>query len=458
MEAANRGACAVHNRWIVPLFVLAITVIGPLLGREYGRYLLGLYVLLLPWMLMSHLPRPHLAPFIYVYLAANAFAFVLHFGDLDSMLNAGSLVLAITTTAVAAYHSVRGCGAKTADHALEKWLWIALVVSFFISSLLTAVNWPTAPDYYFWEVFYSDKRLLLLNADAVGHSASLWIIALLAAFAAHRVFAEKREKAVWLILLVILIIFLLSTKSRLALFYVVNLFVMVLAYKRVPFFRPMVLFVPAVFSIGIIFASISPGIGSEINLLARAVQQEVGNWLRVTPGEDSRFSVFSGRDVLNEALISASIENPVRGLGDKADILTYGVDDDGSIAYEADRALASTESVLRLAVKYGWPYFIALAAFLWSVPFLVRRLPRQEQILKVGLWGICIQSIAIQGGMEVFYGISGLFLFLLALLTFQGAGVGSGRALVVRPPEIDGITGRNRFNARPHSIWARDDG
>lgn len=408
--------------WLVPLFVLALTLVGPLLGREYGRFLLVFYVALIPLVLSRPLPKPRCAPFLYLYIAANALALVLHIGSVESILNSGSLLVSVVAIAGAAYYCARRHDDPVVDRSLEKWLWISLGLAFCLSILLTAVGWPTAPDYFPWEAFYTDKRLLLINGDSVGHTASLWVLAFLGAFTVHRLGTQARYRTAATMLLAALVLLLLATKSRLALLYVLNLLLMGLAYKRVPFARVLLMVVPSAYSVVFLLLAVSPELGAGVNLAAQAAQREVGDWIRITPGEESRATVFAGRDILNSALRSASMENPLRGMGDGADILQYGVDQDGYIAYDPDHKQAGTESVLRLAVKYGWPYFAALVLFLGSIPFALKKFSPREHILKMGIWGMCVESITSQGGMEVFYGTSGLFLFLLSLALFQASG------------------------------------
>lgn len=422
MHARVRGTQAAKGvPWLVPLFILALTLVGPLLGREYGRYLLAFYVALIPLVLSRALPAPRRVPLLYLYIAANALALILHAGDLDSILNVGSLLVSVIAIAGTAYYCASRHDNRLVDQSIEKWLWISLSLSFLVSILLTAVGWPMAPDYFPWEAFYSDKRLLLIAGEGVGHSPSLWALAFLAAFTIHRFGIQRRYKAALVLVLAALVLLLLATKSRLALLYLLNLLLMALAYKKVPFARILVRVVPAAYAVAFLLLAVSPELGAGVNLAAQAAQREVGDWIRITPGEESRATVFAGRDVLNRALRSASMEKPMQGLGDGADILQYGVDEDGNVAYDPDHRRAGSESVLRLAVKYGWPYFAALAFFLGSIPFQLTKLPPRERILKGGMWGMCVESIASEGGMENFYSVSGLFLFLMCLFLFQAS-------------------------------------
>jgi hypothetical protein len=404
---------------VLSVFVLVLTLLGPLLGRAYGKYLIVFYLAYVPWVLTHPIPKPRRVPFLYLYLAVNALALVVHLRDLDSVLNAGSLLVSVVAIAGAAYYCVRGSGSRGLDGSLERWLWISLGLAFVFSIILTGLGWPTAPDYFPWEAFYSQKRFLLINGDRVGHTTSLWVMAFLSAFTVHRLSTERKHKIGLVVLLYALVLCLLATKSRLALIYIINLVVMWLAYRNVPFLRGLVFAVPGAYAVLFVLVAVSVQLGIGINLAAHTVQDHVGEWVRVTPAEEFRATVFAGRDILNQALLPASWEKPLQGLGDDADILSYGVDADGYIAYNEDRKKANTESVLRLAVKYGWPYFGVLVMFLASIPWALRRLKKREQILKVVLWGMCVESIASGGGMEVFYGTSGLFLFVLCLVLFE---------------------------------------
>lgn len=411
--------CYEKGPFFVPLFVLALTVLSPILGREHGRYLLALYVVIFPWVLSRPIPKPHLVPFLYVYITANVFALIAHLNVTASVLNAGSLLISVVAIAGAAYSCVRNYGTQRIDRAMERWLWVSFVLSLFFSVALTGAGWATAPSYFPWEAFYSEERLLLINDEGVGHTPSLWVIAFLAAFTIHRICIRKSHRIFFVALLGLLVVCLLATKSRLSIIYMANLLVMGLAYKKLPLARAAVALIPAAFAVFFLSVSIMPQLGAGLDVAARSVQQTVGNWLRLTPGEDTGATVFAGRDILNQALVSASLSKPLAGQGDDADILAYGVDDNGDVAYDPDRMQANTESPLRLSVKYGWLYFAMLLLFLGSIPFAIMQLPMHERILKLGLWGMCVESIVSQGGMEVFYNISGLMLFMLCIFLFE---------------------------------------
>lgn len=405
----------------MPLLVLTLTVLSPILGRDRGTYLLVLFVILVPFVLVQPLPKPRLAPFLYIYLYANVLAIIAHLASLDSVLNAGSLVVSILAISGAAYLSVRRHTKRPVEHSLELWLWISLALSLFLSVTLTASGWPGAPDYFPWESFYSEKRFLLINGAGVGHTPALWVAAFLGCFTAYRLATARRYRALFIVLFGLLVACLLATKSRLSLLYVVNLFIMLLAYRRFVLARYAVFLIPVVFSFFFLSASFVPQLSVGVDIAAHSAQQAVGDWLRLTPREESGVTAFSGRDILNRALMSASLEAPLTGQGDDADILAYGIDTDGDIAYDSRYKRAGVESPLRLAVKYGWLYFFALIVFLGSIPLALMKLRGNDKILHLGLWGMSVESIASQGGMEVFYGISGLMLFLLCISLFRAA-------------------------------------
>jgi hypothetical protein len=429
----------------MPLFILMLTVVAPLLGREYGRYLLVFYIALIPFVLSHPIPNPQRVPFLSLYIAANMLALLLHLGSTASVLNAGSLVVSILAVAGVAYYCVLRNDIPLVYHSLERWLWISLILSLFLSIALTAVSWPTAPNYFPWEALYSDKRFLLINGDGVGHTVSFWLMSFLAAFTVYRLATKKVHRAGLAALLVMLLLCLVATKSRLALLYVINLLVMGLAYKGVPLMRSFVFLIPGGFSIAFLLLSAFPMLGVGVDLAARAAQQEIGEWVRITPEKESRATVFAGRDLLNQALLDVSSEKPLRGHGDDVDILLYGVDAKGYVATDSMHTMANSESPLRLVVKYGWPYFGVLTIFLVSVPLALKRLPKPERILKVGLWGMCVESIASEGGMENFYGVSGLFLFIICLMLFE--------AILKPSPAITVV--RLKYNGLDRSVVGR---
>lgn len=404
---------------LIPMFIVATTILSQLLGPAYAKYLLAFYVIIFLLVIVRPNPHPRWVPFLSLYVLANGLAILLHLQNIESVLNAGSLVVSIVSIAGAAYMVTRQSDLNSVDLSLEKWLWISLGASFFISTALTAIKWPTAPVYFPWEAFYTDKRLLLIYGTQIGHTPSLWVSAFLAAFTLHRLASQKRNRLGLTLILGFLVICLIATKSRLALVYILNILVMALAYKKIPITRALVYSLPAIFSLAFLLFSIFPNIGTLVNSTAQVAQQIVGDKVRITPETQAGVTVFSGRDVLNRAMLSASFEKPFQGLGDEADILLYGITREGKIAKDPDQKLANSESVLRLAIKYGWPYFFVLTLFLASIPFWLMRLPRADQVLKVGLWGMCVESIATQGGMEIFYDISGLFLFLLCIFMFE---------------------------------------
>ncbi|HEX7043749.1 MAG TPA: hypothetical protein VF203_03950 [Burkholderiales bacterium] len=206
---------------------------------------------------------------------------------------------------------------------------------------------------------------------------------------------------------------LLATKTRLALVYLVNTALMVAACWRIPLSRTALFLAPIAFSAGFLLLAVSPV--DAVNDAAKQLQGLVPS-IRITP---ETAGAFSGRDILNKELLAASLQSPLTGLGDSAEILNRGVDREGGVAI--DKPVARSESVLRLAVKYGWPYFGLVMLFFLSVAAAFASFPRRKQILALGIWGMCLESIFTNGGAEQFYGISAVFLFFLTVFYFQAS-------------------------------------
>lgn len=414
-----------YGRVIALVFVVVglVVILFPLLGRAYARYGLLFYCGLLALVLRYPFARPSRVPLLYAYFGANAFALVLHINDLASVLNAGSILVSVAAISGAAHYAVYRYGRELTDLSLEASLWFFFALSFVLSILLTLMGWPAAPEHYPWEAFYTNQRLLLISGEGVGHSPILWVTAFLSAFVLRRIFAEHRIRLLMIVLLLVLLSCLVATKSRLAFVYLAQLAIMALAYRRLSFARSMLVVFPIAFGFWFVVSSLFPGIVVQIDSLADRAQGAVGESLRVTVSKNlAGANVFAGRDVLNQTLLDASLEKPLRGQGDGAEILNFGVDVNGLVAYDPERMKAGTESILRMPVKYGWPYFLILLFFMLSLPRSYRNLGYEDEILKVGVWGMCIQSISSQGGMEVFYGNSGLFLFVFCLFLFQSLG------------------------------------
>lgn len=404
---------------LITSIVCSITVICPLLGRGDGKYFTVLYAAILLWAAGRPFPSLRAAPTVYLFILANILVAVFHLDDARTFVNAGAVVVSVIALVAVAYHCIRRYGSEAVYLALEKALWISLIISFVLSVGLTEMGAAVAPRYFPWEAFFSKARLLLISGQDVGHTPSLWLFAFASAFTLHRVMQAKRLLWGLLALLVLLGILLLATKSRLALVYIVNLFVMGLAYKRVAFTRALVIILPVMFCTWFLVYTLMPSTTENVTNLATDIQKTVGEDIRIVPKKGSGATILAGRGVLNRALFKASMHEPVIGLGSNADILLYGVDSEGNIAYDKARRVAGTESALRLAVKFGWPYLASVAVFLLTVPLYMNKFGRAGWILKAGLWGMCIESIVLEGGMEVYYGVSALFLFILCLIVFE---------------------------------------
>lgn len=403
--------------WLVFLFCIG----APLLP-EYSKYFVFLYAILVFGIaLKNRIPKPRRFMSLYAYLGINCFALLAHTNDIDSVVNAGSLVVSILAITGVGYFLVAHYDNSACHRIMVRSLAVSLAVSFVLSIILTATGWPTAPAYFPWESLWTENRLLLLVGGDVGHAPVLWLCAFLMAFLLHDIFTGRRQRAINVALLIFLVVLLLATKSRLAIVYLVQLLITALAYKRIPFARPATLAFPVIFVVFFLSASMSPALGIAITTTAHAVQKYVGDTVRLTPSKDSGATALAGRDLLNQALVVESLKQPLIGLGHSAPVLLYGVTRNGDLTSQStDSKMAASESVLRIPVKYGWPYFGVLVAFLFSIPFAMRGFKDNAWLLRISIWGMCLESVISEGGMEQYYGIQGLFLLVLSIFYFQG--------------------------------------
>ena len=128
---------------------------------------------------------------------------------------------------------------------------------------------------------------------------------------------------------------------------------------------------------------------------------------------------FSGRDKLNQYLLSEISKKPFFGIGHTDDVFKYGVGTDLNIAYDLKKS-ASSESIIVIAAKYGLPYFLILMIFIIFIPFTFYNLKKNELALFQNFWSIIFISVMSSGGLLSMYGISGFYFLILCILYFFG--------------------------------------
>ena len=146
------------------------------------------------------------------------------------------------------------------------------------------------------------------------------------------------------------------------------------------------------------------------------LQKAIPSLRIVASTQSSSISAFNGRDVLTNALLSSFSQQPWFGMGHSAPILRYGVDANGYVAYYSENHIATSESMLRMLVKYGVFYFGILLSFT-----LIPLIRAFKGYYKDNTFVISICSIILISGLngnifENLYDISALFAILI--LTF----------------------------------------
>jgi hypothetical protein len=288
------------------------------------------------------------------------------------------------------------------------------------SPILTAIHFQGAPPFYPWEAITGDHRFLIMVAgdhppDQIGHSPILWVVAFLAAFVLQDIYFAKRPKMVRFFMLIPLVAILLLTKTRIALLYLFLLGLAILAYKHILRSRVFLAAIPVLIVLLYFATSVIVPLKQPVFTLTAELQKQWPSLRIQGEGTDA----FTGRDILNRALLSASMERPWTGLGHSAPLLQFGVRADGSTNFgsNGEKSISSIESGLRMAVKYGWPYFAAQLLFMvWPLVMALRNRYR-DNIFVITVTGMILVSVCTEGGMELFYDISALFLLLL--LTFH---------------------------------------
>jgi hypothetical protein len=345
-------------------------------------------------------------------------ALIVHIADAASVANLVGLLISLFAIVTAAWY----CSAQDSpagwNARIYSALWAMLLLSLIVSIFLTSISWPTAPDYYPWAAFFSEARLLLISGENVGHSPVLWLIAFVAAFYLYRAVSGSMPVAVTYSVLIILVVSMLATKSRLALVFVALLVVQWLASKGLRGARVTLVALPIVFSGVFFYLALDDKANHALQIGLGAVQASIGSWVRITPSVGNRVEAFAHRDILTKRLREESAEKPFVGLGHGAAVLKYGIDRHGKITSREAHRVASSESPLRLAVKYGWIYFAAVLIFVISAPYFFRQLPALERDPWITVWGMSLISVTTNGGMENYYGMSGFFLFMLVLPMF----------------------------------------
>jgi hypothetical protein len=403
------------------IFMLGLLVIGPVSLSSNMRFFSILYFGLFPFLLLTTwIPRLYFRRMwsFWLLIVVHLITLLFYFGDRPSSINLITLTLSYVSIFYLVSKASDSCADLVIVNTIFKYIGWVLVISFLISPVLTLLHWPSnAPTYFPWEALFSDKRLLILIGQDVGHSSVLWLMAFTAAFAMSGQFgANKRSKLARSLLILALVFGLIETESRLALIFVCILMMAWLSYRKViskRLYATAILVMPLLY-----FASIAiPSINERTIELTENLQSSLPG-VRISASSDAQgtAAVYSGRFVLNIMLMDAVAEHPWFGIGHSDDRLKFGVNKDGSIAFGEDK-VSLTESGLRMLAKYGAIYYLSVLVFV--ITPIVRSVNGyySDNIFVISITGMILLSGMGASSFENLYGMSGLF--VLILLSFH---------------------------------------
>jgi hypothetical protein len=354
-------------------------------------------------------------PMFYMYMSLIVVMAFVH-PHLSSVLNLGSMFVSMYVIALVARKSVIdlpvGCFEKFIGVVLAAEIFLVMI----ISSLLTALSVKGAPNYFFWDSFISNKRLLLMNG-AAGQTITTWLIPFSFVYFSCSLRASHKINFWLFMLLITYAILEVYSRNRIALIfigimlaaYVIRVIKFKHSLKAYIFIWPMIM---ASF-IAVLFYSLIPfssGIHAYLVESMSAAQKALPEVRIYSPG----YGITTGRDILNAALFKVSMNNPFTGYGNNAGILKYGVTKFGAIAYHA-KHVADSESSFRLAVAYGWFYYFSVLALILS-PLVNKGWKNVAAVFTVL---IVLFTFIFEGAFENLYGQGSIFMFLILSYYFR---------------------------------------
>lgn len=351
------------------------------------------------------------------FLIYHVFLLFIHINDSASVVNLGALFTGYSGLYLMLIYFKTTIGLQKTEKLFFYSVVMISVISIPISTILTYLNWPTAPSYYPWESIVGSYRFILISGHGVGHSAQMWLMAFAILYIIHNMASTKKIKFWAIVLSIIYIYLLIQTKSRMGLAFASIILCMPLAYL---FNRTMVVvFYGVIATLLLIYiGSVNLNFKNEVINTAYVIQ-EIFPYQRILGSERPDSYFFTGRDILNQALFSYSFDNAFFGLGDGHPIFDFGVDKDGNIPLFDWQKIASSESALNLAAKYGYPYLLFVFVLVAKPLFNTMRSKNKDNIL--AFFVLCIIMITFSGsGLFLnLYGINGIFMFLILLYTLK---------------------------------------
>ena len=406
---------------LVFFVMLGLMIIAPIFLSSDARYFSFIYAIIIPILLLTaKIPSLHLRRMwcFWLLISSHLIALLVYIGDVPSAINLITLILSYLSIFYLVSKSVEVYGDLVFERMVFKYVGWILIIMFSLSPVLTLLHWPAnAPEYFPWEALYTDKRLLLIIGQNVGHSNSMWLMAFTAAYIMSYNFRVRHRH--WKVGIIFLVLFLLwmliETKSRLALVFISIIVMAWLSYRKLlpsSLYAVIILITPLLYFGSIVI----PSIKYETISLVENIQSNLPS-IRLAASSDLQgtASVYSGRYVLNTMLIGAAKEGPWFGVGHSDDRLIFGANKDGFAAAGEDVAVAKSESGLRMLAKYGVIYYSILLLFVIMPIVRAVRGYYIDNIFVITICGIILLSGIGASTFENLYGISGLYAIILLL-------------------------------------------
>ena len=342
--------------------------------------------------------------------------FVYYSTDLKSLFNISQIFVGIIFFSSLALLIVKNFKILEIIYKIKKYLQNLLVISLILSTFLTFVKFPNFIDYYFWESLTSEKRLMLMSGGGGGHSSAVFLLPLLLCFY-HYEYFKNNKNIKSLFLIIILSILCILTKSRIGYYSVIFVTLSSLLYLNFNFFRKF--YSLLIILIGCFFVISSSLSNKYVNNHNNFFLDFIISTDKTRKNINTPNEFFSGRNILNNYLISEIEKKPFFGSGHNTPLQNYGLDKEGFIAFYRDEKSVGRESPLMLAFKYGIPYFLTFILFIFTIPLKIKGISlKHESFLFQNIWMVCFLIIISGGGFTVMHSSSGFIFLMLSILYF----------------------------------------
>ena len=357
---------------------------------------------------------PRRMKLVFSFLVCHLALICVHRHDIESVFNLSALMLSYYALYLLSIYCKQSMGFEGTLMVVCRIILLISIAVIPISIFLTALHWPSAPEYFPWECIGGNRRLLLLFGGNVGHSSAMWLMAFACLYLTTKAFSAGHIRGLHLVLMLLYVMMLALTRSRTGLLLIVLtlLYPLILAKPRLKY-----AFIVGVslFTCTVYLSSLVPQWRVPISDRVYTLQKHLP-WLRIVGSSREADVVFTGRDLLNQAMLAHARNNRMFGLGDGHPIFAYGVDASGEIALTEDEGGAKTESILVLCAKYGVVYFaLLLLVIVRNGLATVKSRHSPQNCLAIASLAVLAIALTGSGVFLQLYSTGGLFAFLIFL-------------------------------------------